>query len=83
MILLPNPRPGQIVLVERDDHGGNRIPEACRCYIGEGTYLYRARIVSINPQKRYNKVAVLSWNPREELEKTYIRKAYKSKIYGM
>ena len=79
---LENPRVGQIVHVLREDRGGHRIPLACRNPVGEKIYCYRAEVVEVNPDKRYHKVRVLSWNENEGLETTYIRKAYKSKMYS-
>jgi hypothetical protein len=80
---LYNPAVGDVVIVEREDRWGDRIPRHYRMYIaGTRSYLFRARIVRLCPDKRYNRVVPIPWNggpPSREYSRS--RKAYKTKIY--
>jgi hypothetical protein len=75
-----NPCVNDIVLVLREDREGDRIPREYRRYIDAKNYVYRARIVSINPIKSYNRVQPL---PLETNITTlyFTRKGYKSKMF--
>jgi hypothetical protein len=74
------PQIGDIVYVERDDHMGDRIPFDYRLYIRDNTYIYKAKIISIMSDNRYNKVQPLPFDD-DTLQATFSRKGYKSKTY--
>jgi hypothetical protein len=74
---------GDIVTIERDDHGGQRIPMEYRNYIVENkTYTYKARIVRILGNKSYNLVQPLPPFGDTVGVKEITRKGYKRKICG-
>jgi len=81
MEFLPNPMVDDIVLIKRNDHNGDRIPLKYRIYISNNTYIYKARIVNICENKRYNYVQPLPLMNSVITEKKFIRKGYKTKIY--
>lgn len=79
-----NPRftPGEIVIVKRDDRGGDRIPHHYRQYITETTYIYKAIVLELYPTKAYNRVQPIPWDQQES--RLYLRrKGYKSKMYKL
>ncbi len=74
------PQIGEIVYVERDDCMGDRIPFEYRLYIRDNTYIYRAMIIDILADRRYNKVQPLPIDD-DTIHDAFIRKGYKSKTY--
>lgn len=74
---------GDTVLIKRDDRGGDRIPMEDRMYIAEKTYIYKARIVRIYQNKRYNLVQPLPFSADTTLTQSYTRKGYKTKTYTL
>ena len=83
MELLQNPQVNDIVLITRDDHNGDRIPMEYRTYISDKTYIYRAKIVKVLENKRYNRVQPLPLYDDTPLSVTFTRKGYKTKIYRL
>lgn len=83
MEILQDMREDDIVLVKRDDHDGDRIPNAYRMYIAEKTYLYKARIIHIYANKSYNRVQPLPMSADMTNARLFTRKGYKSKIYRL
>jgi hypothetical protein len=78
-----NPAIGDVVIVEREDRRGDRIPRHYRYYIvGTQTYLFRARIVRLCPDKAYNRVVPIPWHGGTPSKEHSSRKAYKTKIYS-
>ena len=73
----------EIVIIERDDHDGDRIPMEYRHYLGEKTYIYKAKIIRILGNKRYNRVQPLPHISSDtNSARMFTRKGYKSKIYS-
>ena len=73
---------GDIVMVEREDRHGDRIPLAYRHYVTYRTYLFRAQIVRACPDKPYHRVLPLPWYPCDsEVASRHSRKAYRTKIF--
>lgn len=70
-----------IVIIERVDLGGQRIPFHYRHYINENTYIYRAKIINICENKPYHRIKPMPLTDNETDNFTGIRKGYKSKIY--
>jgi hypothetical protein len=77
------PLVNEIVLIKRNDHNGDRIPMEYRMYIGDKTYIYKARIVHILENKRYNRVQPLPLSSDVTLARIITRKGYKTKIYKL
>jgi len=73
---------GDIVLIERNDHGGNRIPLEYRIPIEDNVYMYRARIITIYPNKPFNRVQPLPSNG-VGTPAAFTRKGYKAKTYAI
>jgi hypothetical protein len=71
---------GDKIIVYREDRGGSRIPMSERQYINENEYYFRAVVVALCPEKRYNFVRVIDSYGKILTKK---RKAYKSKSYSM
>lgn len=71
------PQIGEIVYVERDDCIGDRIPFEYRLYIRDNTYIYRAMIIDIFADRRYNKVQPLPIDD-DALYEAFAQKGYKS-----
>ena len=69
---------GDIITVYRTDCGGRRIPQNERQYVTEDEYFYRAKVVSLCPERRYNFVRVIK---NDGTLVTKRRKAYKSKSF--
>ena len=70
-----------IVIIERVDLGGRRIPFHYRHYINENTYIYRAKIINICENKTYHRIKPMPLTDNETDNFTGTRKGYKSKIY--
>jgi len=82
MEILEDPLINQIVVIERNDHDGDRIPMEYRYYIGEKTYRYKAKIIRILGNRRYNRVQPLPHTSSDTTSaRMFTRKGYKSKIY--
>jgi hypothetical protein len=79
---LTDVEPGMIVLVEREDHGADRIPKEYRLYLTEKDYIYRARVIQLCPMKRFHRVWPLPLQGDGTGTRFFTRKAYKSKIYA-
>lgn len=72
----------QIVVIERNDHNGDRIPMEYRVYVAEKTYRYKARILRILENKRYNRVQPLPYNSSDITSaRMFTRKGCKAKTY--
>ncbi len=71
---------GDNIIVYREDRDGSRIPMPERHYINETEYYFRAVVVALCPEKRYNFVKVIDADGNILTKK---RKAYKSKCYTM
>ena len=71
---------GDIVLIQRKDHGGHRIPLEYRIPITNNLYMYRARIITIYANKLYNRVQPLPIHG-EVAPAAFTRKGYKTKTY--
>lgn len=69
---------GDIVIVEREDRHGARIPMHYRRYVDSRNYYYRARVVELCPEKRYYRVQPLPSIASENVP-YFLRKATKSK----
>jgi hypothetical protein len=83
MEILKDPSVNQIVVIERNDHDGDRIPMEYRHYVGEKTYRYKAKIIRILENRRYNRVQPLPYiSPDTNSARMFTRKGYKSKIYS-
>ena len=74
---------GETVIVRRDDRDGDRIPMNYRLYIAEKTYIYKAKILHLNPTKTYFKVEPLPPRDVESNGSHLRRKGYKSKTYKL
>jgi hypothetical protein len=72
---------GSVVLVKRNDRDGDRIPLSYRMYIADKTYLYKARIIDLCPDKAYFRVQPLPPTADISSAPVYTRKGYKSKTY--
>jgi len=77
------PQVGEIVLIKRNDHNGDRIPIEYRMYIADKVYLYKARIVKVVENKPYNRVQPLPLSEDTTLARIFTRKGYKTKIYKL
>ena len=82
MEILQVPRVNDIVLIKRTDRDGDRIPMEYRMYIADKTYIFKARIVQILDNKRYNRVQPLPLLANMP-PLAFTRKAYKTKIYKL
>ena len=82
MELADNIQLNEVVLVKRNDHNGDRIPMEYRMYIADKTYIFKARIVQILDNKRYNRVQPLPLMANMP-PLVFTRKAYKTKIYKL
>ena len=67
-----------IVIIERVDLGGQRIPFHYRHYINENTYIYRAKIMNICENKTYHRIKPIPLTDNETDNFTGTRKGYKS-----
>ena len=76
----PEPQIGDIVYVERDDHTGDIIPFEYRCYIRNNTYIYRAKIIHIMSDRRYNRVQPIPLDD-DTSNATSTRKEYDTHVY--
>ena len=83
MEIAHHPQVNEIVLIKRNDHNGDRIPMEYRMYIGDKTYIYKARIVHILENKRYNRVQPLPVSADVQSAPMSTRKGYKTKIYKL
>ena len=70
-----------IVIIERIDLGGERIPFNYRHYITEKLYIYRAKITTICDNKPYHRITPIPLTDNEIDDFIGTRKGYKSKIY--
>ena len=73
-------RINDIVIIERTDLGGERIPLKFRNYIDKNTYIYRAKLVKICENKPYHRVKPIPLTDNENVDFNGTRKGYKSKI---
>jgi hypothetical protein len=71
----------EIIIIERTDLDGERIPIKYRNYINENTYIYRAKIIKICETKPYHIVKPIPLTDNEKDDFIGTRKGYKSKIY--
>ena len=74
-------RVNDIVIIERTDLGGERIPLKFRHYIDKNTYIYCAKIIKICENKPYHRVKPIPLTDNENDDFNGTRKGYKSKIY--
>ena len=77
------PNINEIILVKRDDRNGDRIPQAYRMYIAEKTFLYKARVLELCPEKRYHLVEPLPFTMESPQGTLLKRRANKGKIYRL
>ncbi len=77
------PKVGEIVLIKRNDHNGDRIPMEYRMYISDKTYMYKAKIVHVFEDKAYNRVQPLPLSADMHSEGSFTRKGYKTKTYTL
>jgi hypothetical protein len=70
-----------VVMIERTDLGGERIPLNYRHYTNENTYIYRAKITLLYENKSYHRVKPIPLTDNENDDFNGTRKGYKSKIY--
>ena len=77
------PSVGDVVIVEREDRWGDRIPRAYRHYVAARTYLFRAQVVRICPNKPYHRVLPLPWSDSDPVVSRHSRKAYRTKLYRL
>lgn len=81
---LYEPAVGDIVMVERDDHWGDRVPRPYRHYVTLRTYLYKAKVVRVCPDRPYHRVVPLPWQPWDmETRMRHSRKAYRVNIFSL
>jgi hypothetical protein len=71
-----------IVIIERNDLGAERIPMKYRHYINNYTYIYRAKIIRLCKTKPYHRVKPVPLTDVEIDDFVGTRKGYKSKIYN-
>ena len=78
-----NKMENEIVIIERNDHDGDRIPIEYRVYVAEKTYIYKAKIIRILENRRYNRVQPLPYNSSDTTSaRMFTRKGYKTKTYS-
>lgn len=70
-----------VVIIERNDLGAERIPLKYRHYINNNTYIYRAKITTICENKPYHRIKPIPLTDNEKDDFIGTRKGYKSKIY--
>ena len=77
------PQVGEVVLIKRNDHDGDRIPMEYRMYIADKIYIYKARIIQLVENKPYNRVRPLPLSADITSVEIGTRKGYKTKIYKL
>ena len=78
---LYEPAVGDIVIVEREDRREDRVPRAYRSYVTYRTYLFRAQVVRVCPDRQYHRVLPLPWSDDDPVVSRHSRKAYRTKIF--
>ena len=74
-------RDNDIVIIERNDLGADRIPFIYRHYINENTYIYRAKIIQICQNNKFHRVKPIPLTDNENDDFIGTRKGYVTKIY--